>query len=99
MGGIRVTGFLLSAVIVLSAALPSLAQTPWQFRWQKGLVLTYKIKHVTSVVEIVGTSKNSSNSNLDLVNRWMVSDIDAKGVSPPTLALVSMRNEQKRGDG
>jgi hypothetical protein len=99
MEGIMFTRFLLSVVIVLSAALPSLAQTSWQFRWQKGLVLTYKIKHVTSVVEIVGTSKNSSNSNLDLVNRWKVSDIDAKGVSTLTLTLVSMRNEQKRGDG
>jgi len=93
------TRFLQSVVIVLFAVLPGLAQTPWQFRWQKGLMLTYKIKHVTSVVEIIGTDKNSSDSNLVLVNRWRVSDTDAKGVATLTLTLVSMRNEQKRGDG
>jgi hypothetical protein len=90
---------LLSVVVLLSFTLPAFSQAPWQFRWQKGLALTYKIKHATSVVEIVETSKNTSESNLDLVNRWQVGDIDAKGIATLTLTLVSMRNEQKRPDG
>ena len=90
---------LLSMVIVLSATLPTFAQVPWQFRWQKGLVLNYKIKHVTSVIEVVETSKNIANSNLDLVNRWQVTDLDSKGIATLSLTLISMRNEQKRANG
>jgi hypothetical protein len=98
MEGIMFNRCLLSAAVLLSFTLPSSAQAPWRFRWQKGMVLNYKIKHVTSVVEIVETSKNTSNSNLDLVNRWQVIDID-KDVATLSLTLVSMRNEQKRANG
>ena len=45
------------------------AQDSWQFRWQKGQTLNYKIKHVTSVTEVIENTKNSSQSTLDLVNR------------------------------
>lgn len=93
------TRSLLSVAVVLFAALPGFAQVPWQFKWQKGLVLAYKIKHVTSVVEMLETAKNTSNSNLDLVNRWQVTDLDAKGVATISLSLMSMRNEQKRANG
>ena len=48
------TRCLLSLALVLSAASSVFAQGAWQFHWQKGQTLTYKIKHVTSVVEIVG---------------------------------------------
>ncbi|MBI3823210.1 MAG: hypothetical protein HY289_11105 [Planctomycetes bacterium] len=93
------TRTLLSAAILLSFTLPAFAQTPWQFRWQKGLVLTYKIKHTTSVVEVVDKATNTSSSNLDLVNRWHVTGIDAEGVATLSMTLVSMRNEQKRANG
>jgi hypothetical protein len=93
------TRCLFALALALTFTLPTFAQVPWQFRWQKGQVLTYKIKHVTSVVEIVEKSTNTSNSSLDLVNRWHVADVDAKGVATLTLTLVSMRNEQKRANG
>lgn len=93
------TRCMLSAAVVLSLALPSFAQTPWQFRWQKGLVLTYKIKHATSVVEVVDKVTNTSTANLDLVNRWQVTALDADGIATLSLTLVSMRNEQKRANG
>jgi hypothetical protein len=97
--GIMFTRGCLSVVLALTFTLPTFAQAPWQFRWQKGQTLTYKIKHVTSVVEIVEKNTNTSNSNLDLVNRWQVTDVDADGVATLTLTLVSMRNEQKRANG
>lgn len=93
------TRFIFAIAFVLTFTLPSFAQAPWQFRWQKGQTLTYKIKHVTSVVEVIDKTTNASNSNLDLVNRWKVIDVDAKGVATLTLTLVSMRNEQKRANG
>jgi hypothetical protein len=90
---------LLAVAIVLFTALPGSAQTPWQFKWQKGLVLDYKIKHATSVVEMVETVKNTSSSSLDLVNRWQVIDLDDKGIATLSMTLVSMRNEQVRANG
>jgi hypothetical protein len=90
---------LLSVACSLIIASPAFAQVPWQFKWAKGQTFTYKIKHVTSVVETLEKGTNKSNSNLDLVNRWTVTDIDAKGIASLSLTLVSMRNEQIRGNG
>lgn len=88
-----------SLFLVLTLTLPAFAQYPWQFRWQKGQQLTYRIKHITTATEVVEASKLVSSAHLDLVNRWQVLDIDAKGVATLSLTLVSMRNEQKRGSG
>jgi hypothetical protein len=97
--GIMLTRCLLSLVLILSAASSAFAQGAWQFRWQKGQTLTYKVKHVTSVVEVVGNTKSATQSSLDLVNRWQVDEVDANGVATMTLTLVAMRNEQKRANG
>lgn len=93
------TRILLSIACILVAAPQTFAQLPWQFKWQKGQTFTYKIKHVTSVTETLEKGTNKSESNLDLVNRWTVSDIDARGIATMSLTLVSMRNEQKRANG
>ncbi len=93
------TRYLLAILLAQTLVSPALAQVPWQFQWRKGQTLTYKIKHITSVVEVVETTKNGSNSTLDLVNRWQVTDLDDKGVATLSLTLVSMRNEQKRASG
>jgi hypothetical protein len=79
--------------------MPAFAQASWQFRWTKGLTLHYKIKHVTSVIEVVETAKNTSDSLLDLLNQWQVLDVDAKGIATMQLTLTAMRNEQKRANG
>lgn len=91
--------FTLAVAVTLIVTLPGVAQTPWQFRWQKDLALTYKIKHTTAVVEVVDGTTNMSSSSLDLVNRWQVTDLDDKGIATLALTLVSMRNEQKRASG
>lgn len=90
---------LLSIACLLTFTLPSYAQLPWQFKWQKGQTHTYKIKHTTSFVETLEKNTNMSNSQLDLVNRWTVADLDEKGVATLNLSLVSMRSEQKRTNG
>src|SRR5207245_996964 len=71
----------LAAIVMLTLTLPTFGQMPWQFKWQKGLVLTYKIKHTTAVVEVVDGATNTSSSALDLVNRWQVTELDDKGVA------------------
>ncbi len=90
---------LLSLTLCLACAVQASAQFPWQFRWQKGQQLTYRIKHVTTATEVVEASKLVSSAQLELVNRWQVLDLDEKGVATLSLTLVSMRNEQKRGNG
>ena len=57
-------------VILLALAGPSSAwsQPALQFRWQKGQILTYKVKHVTAVTEVVSDSKQQFGSRLELTN-------------------------------
>lgn len=93
------TRILVAIALVTSAAPSAFAQDAWQFRWQKGQTLTYKIKHVTSVVETVGNTRNATQSALDLVNRWQIAEVDADGVATMSLVLVAMRHEQKRANG
>src|SRR5262245_42493899 len=97
--GIMLVRCMLSFAVVLACALPSHAQVLWRFQWKKGQELTYKIKHSTSVMEVLEKGNSSSDSNLDLVNRWQVTEVDDKGIATLTLTLVAMRNEQKRGNG
>ncbi|MBI3409711.1 MAG: hypothetical protein HY040_15325 [Planctomycetes bacterium] len=72
---------------------------PWQFRWQKGQTYTYKTEHVTKVAEAVEGNKTESISRINLIKRWQVVDLDAKGVATLQLSLTSMRNEQTRPNG
>jgi hypothetical protein len=89
----------LAIILLVAFTVPASAQTRWQFQWTKGQALNYKIKHNTSVIEVVDSVKNTSDSLLDLVNRWQVLDVDAQGVATLQLTLTAMRNEQKRGNG
>jgi hypothetical protein len=76
------------------------AQTAnWQFRWQKGQVLTYKAEHKTNVEEVAEGSKIVSWSKLTVVKRWLVVDVDDKGSATLHLSLAAMRNEQTRPNG
>ena len=94
--------FLLSILCTLIFTLPTFAQVPWQFRWQKGQTLTYKIK-LTSRRSSRRLKKAANTSKFakaqDLVNRWQVADVDNKGVATLSMTIVAMRNEQKRANG
>jgi len=91
--------YLVAISLTLTCTLSAFAQPSWQFRWAKGLTLNYKVKHVTSVIEVVETAKNTSDSQLDLTNRWDVLDVDANGIATMQMTLTAMRNEQKRANG
>jgi hypothetical protein len=90
-----IVAIFLGLLVTTSAA----AQTSWQFRWQKGQALTYKVRHITNVAEVVDKSTTSSSSQLDLVKRWQVTDLDNQGTGTLELSLLAMRNEQKRASG
>lgn len=91
-----------SVVLLLAAAgaSPATAQAPsWQYRWEKGQVLTCKVHHTTAVAETADGNKVESSSTLDLVKRWQVTDVDAEGTATLRLTLAAMRHEQKRPNG
>src|ERR1700677_2589632 len=91
--------FALSAALLCSA--PALAQNggAWQFRWQKGQTLSYRVEHTTFVSEISSGSKVETSSKLKLVKRWQVVDVDAGNVATLQLSLTSLRHEQTRPNG
>jgi hypothetical protein len=77
------------------------AQMPWQFRFAKGQDLVYRVRHETTVTEVVtladgSTSSSESSSTLDVIKRWKMVDVDAAGTATMELSIVRMRNEQKR---
>jgi hypothetical protein len=93
---------ILASLLLLSAvAFPASAQNAggWQFRWQKGQTLSYRVEHTTSVVEVVNGTRSESASKLNLVKRWQVADVDAKNIATLQLTLMSMRHEQTRTNG
>jgi hypothetical protein len=89
---------LVLATLGISASTAS-AQTPWQFRFQKGQDLVYRVRHETSVTEVVQGSASESASTLDVVKRWKLVDVDAAGAATMNLSIEQMRNEQKRPGG
>jgi hypothetical protein len=87
-------------VLLLTAAPPAaFAQTPLQFRWQKGAVLSYKVKTVTAVTEVVSGGKQQFGSRLDLTKRYRVVDVDTGGTATLEYSVTAMRNEQTRPNG
>src|SRR5437588_8838815 len=88
-------------VLLLAMTTPAVApaQTPWQFRWQKAQVLSYKVKNVTTVTEVAHGGKQQFGSRLDLLKRYRVADVDATGVATLEYSVAAMRNEQTRPDG
>ena len=91
----------LAALVVALIGSGSLtAQEPIaQFRWHKDQVLTYKAEHKTHVEEIAEGTKVVSASKLNVVKRWQVTDVDAKGAATLHLSIAAMRTEQTRPNG
>jgi hypothetical protein len=90
----------MAALVVTVFASSAPAQNAaWQFRWQKGQVLSYKIDHTTTVADVVEKNKVETVSKLNLIKRWQVADVDAQGVATLHMSLTAMRNEQTRPNG
>jgi hypothetical protein len=77
---------------------PASAQAP-QFRWHGGQVLTYRVAQTTSAVETLKDKTLTTTTQLDLVKRWQVIDVDASGTATLQMTLVSLRMETKPPSG
>jgi hypothetical protein len=72
----------------------------WQFRSSPGQVLCYRVEHVTSATELVGGSKNSVITKLNLVKRWRdLGPEKGKAGTRYALSLASLRLETTRANG
>jgi hypothetical protein len=89
----------LAVLIVTTGTSGAQAQAPWQFRWNKGEVLTYRVKHETMVTEVVDGGKHQFKSQLNLLKRYRITDVDTHGTVTIEVSLAAMRNEQTRPNG
>lgn len=77
--------------LLLAASLAS-AQD-FQFKWQTGQVLSYRVEHVTSATDTIKDSKAESATKMSTIKRWQVLAVDQAGVATLQLSLASLRME------
>ncbi|MSR55197.1 MAG: hypothetical protein EXS09_18200 [Gemmataceae bacterium] len=74
-----------------------------RFKFEKGETLTYHIVQTTSINEIVLEEKtdkpieSATTTKVDLIRKWKVVDVDAKGTATLEMTIASMRLERKTG--
>ena len=83
---------------LLTAAIAPAAQAQ-EFRWTKRDTLAYRVKHDTTVTEVVDGAKRQFKSHLELHKRYRVMDVDADGIATLDYSLTEMRTEQTRPSG
>jgi hypothetical protein len=89
-----IRGSLWSLGVALIAASPTVAQTDvWQFRWQAGQVLTYRVEHISTAAEVTASGTSESTTKLQLIKRWQVLAVDGAGVATLQLSLAALRLE------
>jgi hypothetical protein len=91
--------WMLVVLIAGTAGSAARAQTPCQFRWEKGLVLAYQVKHDTTVTETVDNRTQQFKSQLELRKRYRVTDVDGQRIATVEYSVTAMRNEQRHPNG
>jgi hypothetical protein len=89
---IRMMLVTLLAQVVFTSPVSAQGRT-WQFRWQQGQGLTYRVEHVTSALEVVGDNTSDTKTRLNLTKHWEVLAVDAAGVATLQLTLNYLRLE------
>ncbi|HVK10224.1 MAG TPA: hypothetical protein VM597_15765 [Gemmataceae bacterium] len=90
-------------VLVALVAAAARADAP-RFRFATGETLSYHLVQTTQVVETAPDEKTNkpvetkSTTKVDLIRKWKVSDVDAKGVATVEMTIAEMRWERKSGD-
>src|SRR5262249_36671052 len=98
--GLVVRAGFLAVAAVLSMSTTAPAQTGgWQFRWQQGQVLTYRVEHISSAAEVISGNKSESKSKLNLTKHWQVLAVDASGIATLQLSLTALRLETTTPSG
>jgi hypothetical protein len=88
-----------------AAATAPAAAVPARFKWKAGEVLAYKVTQNTAVRETSLDEKTEkpvtteARTNLALVKKWAVKDVDDKGVATLEMTITSMKTEFLKPDG
>jgi hypothetical protein len=99
-GGGAMRTFSFAVVFSLTVTATASAQTAdWRFHWQQGQVLNYRVEQTTEVEEVVGGNKVETKSNVNLIKRWEVVNVDPQGGATVKMSIAAMRNEQTRPNG
>jgi hypothetical protein len=94
--------FLLAVIGIATLTSVVRGEAP-RFRFHKGETLTYHLVQTTKVIETVPDDKTNkpveseSTTKVDLIRKWRVTDVDAKGVATLELTIPAMRWERKAG--
>jgi hypothetical protein len=91
---------------LLSAAVaqPPAPAAP-RFKWEAGKVLTYRVIQQTVVTETTLDEKTNkpvtgeAKTNLTLVRKWTVKEVDKQGVATLEMSITEMKNEFRQPDG
>jgi hypothetical protein len=92
----------LVVALALAAATAAQAEAP-RFRFHKGETLAYHLVHTTRITETIPDEKTNKPvevealTKVDLIRKWKVADVDAKGVATLEMSIASMRWERKAG--
>jgi len=85
--------------IVFVPSIATAQTAAWQFRWQQGQTLTYRVEHISSAAETATDSKSESKTQLNLTKRWQVLEVDGAGVATLQLSLLALRLETTKPSG
>ncbi len=96
----RCNGLMITWLALMLVPSAGRAQTPaWQFRWQQGQTLTYRVEHVSGASETIGENKSESKTQLNLTKHWQVLEVDATGTATLQLTLSALRLETTKPSG
>jgi hypothetical protein len=75
-----------------------------RFKWQANQTLTYKVLQQTTVRETSLDDKGKpvtteTGTNLALVKKWLVKEVDAGGVATLQMSITEVKNKMRQPDG
>lgn len=102
---VRFTLFALAFSVSVSALAQQPAAPAPQFKWEAGKTHTYRVVQQTVVKETVLEEKTEkpvtteARTNLGLVRKWTVKDVDPQGVATLEMSITEMKQEFRQPDG
>src|SRR5689334_14777668 len=95
----------LALTVVAVAQPPAAGPALPRFKWEQGKVHTYRVVQQTVVTETTLDEKTNkpvtgeARTNLTLVKKWTVKDVDKQGVATLEMSITEMKNEFRQPDG
>jgi len=101
----RLTALSLTLFLTSAAVAQPPAQPAPRFKWEAGKTHTYRVIQQTVVTETTLDEKTNkpvtgtAQTQLTLVRKWNVKDVDKDGVATLEMSITEMKNEFRQPDG